>query len=90
MIGASAHITNCSRGIHNAWHFHYALVLVIKVVCGGIGIALLTPQQGVSTGLFTGSGLASKVKSFSVYWFHFQTLHLNGRAFHVLSAGTIC
>ncbi|TON06549.1 DUF3265 domain-containing protein, partial [Vibrio parahaemolyticus] len=20
-------ITNCSRGIHNAWHFHYALVL---------------------------------------------------------------
>ncbi|HCE2112506.1 TPA: DUF3265 domain-containing protein [Vibrio parahaemolyticus] len=29
--------------MHNAWHFHYALVLVIKVVCGGIGIALLTP-----------------------------------------------
>ncbi|ELZ5774816.1 DUF3265 domain-containing protein, partial [Vibrio metschnikovii] len=27
----------------NAWHFHYALVLVIKVVCGGFGIALLTP-----------------------------------------------
>ncbi|TOQ67451.1 DUF3265 domain-containing protein, partial [Vibrio parahaemolyticus] len=25
------------------WHFHYALNLVIKVVCGGIGIALLTP-----------------------------------------------
>ncbi|MDM4740827.1 DUF3265 domain-containing protein, partial [Vibrio alginolyticus] len=24
-------------------HFYYALVLVIKVVCGGIGIALLTP-----------------------------------------------
>ncbi|MCG6322368.1 DUF3265 domain-containing protein, partial [Vibrio alginolyticus] len=23
--------------------FYYALVLVIKVVCGGIGIALLTP-----------------------------------------------
>ncbi|TOI10174.1 DUF3265 domain-containing protein, partial [Vibrio parahaemolyticus] len=20
----SAHITNCSRGIRNAWHFHYA------------------------------------------------------------------
>ncbi|HCG5254941.1 TPA: DUF3265 domain-containing protein [Vibrio parahaemolyticus] len=31
-MGASTHITNCSRGIHNAWHFHYALVLVIKVV----------------------------------------------------------
>ncbi|EHU4959481.1 TPA: DUF3265 domain-containing protein [Vibrio parahaemolyticus] len=29
--------------IRNAWHFHHALVLVIKVVCGGIGIALLTP-----------------------------------------------
>ncbi|HCG8498041.1 DUF3265 domain-containing protein [Vibrio harveyi] len=29
--------------IRNAWHFHYALVLVIKVVCGGLGIALLTP-----------------------------------------------
>nr|WP_079884640.1 DUF3265 domain-containing protein [Vibrio parahaemolyticus] len=29
--------------IHNAWHFYYALVLVIKVVCGGFGIALLTP-----------------------------------------------
>ncbi|HAT8535326.1 TPA: DUF3265 domain-containing protein [Vibrio vulnificus] len=36
-------ITNCSRGIRNAWHFYYALILVIKVVCGGIGIALLTP-----------------------------------------------
>ncbi|EGQ7900813.1 DUF3265 domain-containing protein [Vibrio parahaemolyticus] len=29
--------------MHNAWHFYYALVLVIKVVCDGIGIALLTP-----------------------------------------------
>ncbi|EGR3366102.1 DUF3265 domain-containing protein [Vibrio parahaemolyticus] len=29
--------------IHNAWHFYYALVLVIKVVYGGFGIALLTP-----------------------------------------------
>ncbi|MDF4372255.1 DUF3265 domain-containing protein [Vibrio parahaemolyticus] len=29
--------------MHNAWYFHYALVLVFKVVCGGIGIALLTP-----------------------------------------------
>ncbi|MCC2525694.1 DUF3265 domain-containing protein [Vibrio coralliilyticus] len=27
----------------NAWHFYYALVLVFKAVCGGIGIALLTP-----------------------------------------------
>ncbi|EGQ8302523.1 DUF3265 domain-containing protein [Vibrio parahaemolyticus] len=29
--------------IRNAWHFYYALVLVIKVVCGGLNIALLTP-----------------------------------------------
>ncbi|MCG6220789.1 DUF3265 domain-containing protein, partial [Vibrio diabolicus] len=27
----------------NAWHFHYALVLVIKVVYSNLGIALLTP-----------------------------------------------
>ncbi|MDC5819258.1 DUF3265 domain-containing protein [Vibrio europaeus] len=29
--------------MRNAWHFYYALVLVCKVVCGDIGIALLTP-----------------------------------------------
>ncbi|ELA9340973.1 DUF3265 domain-containing protein [Vibrio parahaemolyticus] len=29
--------------IRNAWHFHYALVLVFEVVCGGFCIALLTP-----------------------------------------------
>ncbi|EJU9841520.1 DUF3265 domain-containing protein, partial [Vibrio parahaemolyticus] len=28
--------------IRNAWHFYYALVLVFKVACGSIGIALLT------------------------------------------------
>ncbi|MBE3972455.1 DUF3265 domain-containing protein, partial [Vibrio parahaemolyticus] len=26
-----------------AWHFYYALVLVIKVVCGSIGVACFTP-----------------------------------------------
>ncbi|EII3141949.1 TPA: DUF3265 domain-containing protein, partial [Vibrio parahaemolyticus] len=26
-----------------AWHFYYALILVINVVCSNIGIALLTP-----------------------------------------------
>ncbi|ELB2767316.1 DUF3265 domain-containing protein [Vibrio alginolyticus] len=36
-------LTNCSRRIRNAWHFHYALVLVIRVVFGGFCIALLTP-----------------------------------------------
>ncbi|ELV8720963.1 DUF3265 domain-containing protein [Vibrio harveyi] len=29
--------------MRNAWHFHYALFLVINVVCRGFGIALLTP-----------------------------------------------
>ncbi|HCG8629090.1 TPA: DUF3265 domain-containing protein [Vibrio parahaemolyticus] len=29
--------------MRNAWHFHHALNLVIKVACGSIGIALLTP-----------------------------------------------
>ncbi|TOQ64559.1 DUF3265 domain-containing protein [Vibrio parahaemolyticus] len=29
--------------IRNAWHFYYALVLMIRVVCGSFGIALLTP-----------------------------------------------
>ncbi|MBM4928341.1 DUF3265 domain-containing protein [Vibrio parahaemolyticus] len=36
-------LTNNSRGIRNAWHFYNALILVIKVVCGSIGVALLTP-----------------------------------------------
>ncbi|MBM4810447.1 DUF3265 domain-containing protein [Vibrio parahaemolyticus] len=38
-----AQLTNCSRGIRNAWHFHYALFLVIRVVCGSFCFALLTP-----------------------------------------------
>ncbi|EJC6937242.1 DUF3265 domain-containing protein [Vibrio parahaemolyticus] len=29
--------------IRHAWHFHYALVLVIRLICGSIGIACLTP-----------------------------------------------
>nr|WP_232733553.1 DUF3265 domain-containing protein [Vibrio sp. HA2012] len=29
--------------MRNAWHLWYALVLVIKVVFSGFGIALLTP-----------------------------------------------
>ncbi|HAS6087044.1 TPA: DUF3265 domain-containing protein [Vibrio vulnificus] len=40
-------VRNCHtkrlRQIRNAWHFYYALVLVFKVVCGGLGIALFTP-----------------------------------------------
>ncbi|MCR9584896.1 DUF3265 domain-containing protein [Vibrio alginolyticus] len=29
--------------MRNAWHFCYALILVLKVVCSGFCIALLTP-----------------------------------------------
>ncbi|MCG9230963.1 DUF3265 domain-containing protein [Vibrio diabolicus] len=29
--------------IRHAWHFYYALVLVVKVLCGSLGIARLTP-----------------------------------------------
>ncbi|HCM1327630.1 DUF3265 domain-containing protein [Vibrio parahaemolyticus] len=29
--------------MHNARHFYCALILVIKVVCSGSGIALFTP-----------------------------------------------
>ncbi|MBE3825845.1 DUF3265 domain-containing protein [Vibrio parahaemolyticus] len=36
-------ITNCLRVILNAWHFYHALVVVVKVICSGFGIASLTP-----------------------------------------------
>ncbi|EGU4189962.1 DUF3265 domain-containing protein [Vibrio parahaemolyticus] len=36
-------LTNNLRVIRHAWHFYHALVLVTKAVCGGIGIACLTP-----------------------------------------------
>ncbi|EGS6764420.1 DUF3265 domain-containing protein [Vibrio parahaemolyticus] len=36
-------MTNCSSVIRHAWHFYYAWVLVVKVLCGGLGIACLTP-----------------------------------------------
>ncbi|MCZ6399049.1 DUF3265 domain-containing protein [Vibrio alginolyticus] len=29
--------------IRHAWHFYYALVLVVMVLCGSFGIACLTP-----------------------------------------------
>ncbi|HDM8167188.1 TPA: DUF3265 domain-containing protein [Vibrio harveyi] len=29
--------------IRHAWHFYYALVLVVKVLCGSTDIACLTP-----------------------------------------------
>ncbi|MFH4484221.1 hypothetical protein WMQ53_24165, partial [Vibrio diabolicus] len=42
-IGVLIIHTICLRVIRNAWHFCYALRFVFKVVCGNIGIALLTP-----------------------------------------------
>ncbi|MBF4385717.1 DUF3265 domain-containing protein [Vibrio anguillarum] len=27
-------LTNASRGTTNAWHFYYALIFVITVLCG--------------------------------------------------------
>ncbi|HCE2683323.1 TPA: DUF3265 domain-containing protein [Vibrio parahaemolyticus] len=29
--------------IRHAWHFYYASVSVVKVLCGSLGIACLTP-----------------------------------------------
>ncbi|EJL6397082.1 DUF3265 domain-containing protein [Vibrio navarrensis] len=36
-------LTNCLRGIRNAWYFQHAAGFVIKAVCGSFGCALLTP-----------------------------------------------
>ncbi|MDN2665490.1 DUF3265 domain-containing protein [Vibrio sp. 14N.309.X.WAT.E.F5] len=33
-------ITNCSRVIRHAWHFYYALLLVVKVVCSSVGLLI--------------------------------------------------
>ncbi|HAS8111402.1 TPA: DUF3265 domain-containing protein, partial [Vibrio vulnificus] len=30
-------MTSCLRVIRNAWHFYYASVFVVKVVCGSFG-----------------------------------------------------
>ncbi|EJL6378830.1 DUF3265 domain-containing protein [Vibrio cholerae] len=37
------HLTNCLRGIRNAWHFQNAVGFVIKLVCANFCSALLTP-----------------------------------------------
>ncbi len=36
-------LTNCLRGIRNAWHFQHAVSFMIKAVYGSFGSALLTP-----------------------------------------------
>ncbi|MDA0148429.1 DUF3265 domain-containing protein [Vibrio sp. LaRot3] len=32
-----------SRLVRHAWYFYYALILSVKLICGGFGVALLTP-----------------------------------------------
>ncbi|ELJ8564679.1 DUF3265 domain-containing protein [Vibrio cholerae] len=36
-------MTNGSRGTANAWHFYYALVLVVTMLCGSLVVALSAP-----------------------------------------------
>nr|WP_086028640.1 DUF3265 domain-containing protein [Vibrio mimicus] len=36
-------ITNASRGTASAWHFYYALVFVVTVLCGESVVALAAP-----------------------------------------------
>ncbi|EID0694545.1 DUF3265 domain-containing protein [Vibrio vulnificus] len=36
-------LTNASRGTTNAWHFYYALVFVVAVLCGSFVVALAAP-----------------------------------------------
>nr|WP_270916465.1 DUF3265 domain-containing protein [Vibrio metschnikovii] len=36
-------MTNGSRGTTNSWHFYYALVFVITVLCGTWVVALVAP-----------------------------------------------
>ncbi|RZR32056.1 DUF3265 domain-containing protein [Vibrio vulnificus] len=39
-------MTNGSRGTANAWHFYYALVFVVTVLCGSLVMALAAPLTG--------------------------------------------
>ncbi|EKO3573681.1 DUF3265 domain-containing protein [Vibrio metschnikovii] len=34
---------NSSRGTASAWHFYYALILVVTVLCGKLVVALSAP-----------------------------------------------
>ncbi|EJG1927561.1 DUF3265 domain-containing protein [Vibrio parahaemolyticus] len=36
-------LTNNLRVIRYAWHFYYASVLEVKVICGSNSVACLTP-----------------------------------------------
>ncbi|NTJ39416.1 DUF3265 domain-containing protein [Vibrio vulnificus] len=39
----SFYITSGSRGTANAWHFYYALVFVVTVLCRSLVVALSAP-----------------------------------------------
>ncbi|NAX19107.1 DUF3265 domain-containing protein [Vibrio sp. V22_P2S10T140] len=41
--GTSGNLTNASRGTSNAWHFYYALIFVVTVLCGNLVVALSAP-----------------------------------------------
>ncbi|EHA1127915.1 DUF3265 domain-containing protein [Vibrio navarrensis] len=36
-------MTNALRGTSNAWHFYYALISVVLVLCGNLLVALSAP-----------------------------------------------
>nr|WP_254792446.1 DUF3265 domain-containing protein [Vibrio vulnificus] len=36
-------MTRRLRGIHAAWHFWFAVIFVVKVICGNLVYAALTP-----------------------------------------------
>ncbi|ELL0578789.1 DUF3265 domain-containing protein [Vibrio cholerae] len=40
---SNKNITNASRGTVNAWHFCYALVFVVTVLCSKLVVALAAP-----------------------------------------------
>ncbi|EKO3566936.1 DUF3265 domain-containing protein [Vibrio metschnikovii] len=43
MSAENENITNGSRGTANAWHFYYALVFMVTVLCGSLVVALSAP-----------------------------------------------
>ncbi|EKO3559052.1 DUF3265 domain-containing protein [Vibrio metschnikovii] len=36
-------MTSASRGTSNAWHFYYALIFVVTVLCRNLVVALSAP-----------------------------------------------
>ncbi|EGQ9502962.1 DUF3265 domain-containing protein, partial [Vibrio cholerae] len=42
-MSSARSLTNASRGTANAWHFCYALVIVVTVLCSNLVVALAAP-----------------------------------------------